>query len=260
MGIGGGVGGLVPGSPLHVNLLHHWFRASVDRCPGRNAVRILGSDRYFASGPHCLNYFFVPPVYTFYVADPQNWVALITFESTALLVSRLSIQMEKQARTAILERGGMEKLYELSRRTLLMNPQQSPGVANCGSNSRCGPGGSRGALRCRAGARGHSRILPTRNWESLARRYLSARPRSGSRRPDARGGGCFGRAPVLSAPSSCGRQLESAYGRLHRVADRHRFGTRALLRKTKPRRGSAPERTTCARRYWMLWLMLSKLR
>jgi two-component system, OmpR family, sensor histidine kinase KdpD len=75
----------------------------------------------------CLNYFFVPPVYTFYVADPQNWVALIAFESTALLVSRLSIQMEKQARTAILERRRMEKLYELSRRTLLMNPQQLPG-------------------------------------------------------------------------------------------------------------------------------------
>src|ERR1700722_20326469 len=76
----------------------------------------------------CLNYFFVPPVYTLYVADPQNWIALLTFESTALLVSRLSIQMEAQARTAILERRRMEKLYELSRRTLLMNPQQSPGA------------------------------------------------------------------------------------------------------------------------------------
>jgi two-component system, OmpR family, sensor histidine kinase KdpD len=76
----------------------------------------------------CLNFFFIPPVYTFYVADPQNWVALITFESAALLVSRLSIQMENQARTAIQERRALEKLYELSRRTLLMNPQQSPGA------------------------------------------------------------------------------------------------------------------------------------
>ncbi|HTB19525.1 MAG TPA: ATP-binding protein [Bryobacteraceae bacterium] len=75
----------------------------------------------------CLNYFFVPPIFTFYVSDPQNWLALITFETTALLVSRLSIQMEKQARTAVSERRGMEKLYELSRRTLLMNPQQLPG-------------------------------------------------------------------------------------------------------------------------------------
>jgi two-component system, OmpR family, sensor histidine kinase KdpD len=76
----------------------------------------------------CLNYFFIPPVYSFYVADPQNWVALLTFESAALLVSRLSIQLEKQARTAIQERRGMEKLYALSRRTLLINPQQSPGA------------------------------------------------------------------------------------------------------------------------------------
>lgn len=76
----------------------------------------------------CLNYYFVPPVYTFYIADLQNWVALITFESTALLVSRLSFQMEMQAHTATLERGRLEKLYELSRRTLLMNPQQSPGA------------------------------------------------------------------------------------------------------------------------------------
>ena len=75
----------------------------------------------------CLNYFFIPPVYTFYVAEPQNWVALITFESAALVVSRLSIQLEKQAHTAIQERRGMEELYQLSRRTLLMNPQQSPG-------------------------------------------------------------------------------------------------------------------------------------
>jgi two-component system sensor histidine kinase KdpD len=75
----------------------------------------------------CLNYFFVPPVYTLHVADPQNWVALITFETTALLVSRLSIQLEKQAGTAILERRRMEALYDLSRRILQMNPQQLPG-------------------------------------------------------------------------------------------------------------------------------------
>lgn len=75
----------------------------------------------------CLNYFFVPPVYTLYVSDPQNWVALLTFESTALLVSRLSIERKNEARTAIQERRGMEMLYELSRRTLLMNPQQPPG-------------------------------------------------------------------------------------------------------------------------------------
>ncbi len=75
----------------------------------------------------CLNYFFVPPVYTLYVEDPQNWVALVTFESTALLVSRLSNQREKAARAAVLERWRMAKLYELSRRILLMDLQCAPG-------------------------------------------------------------------------------------------------------------------------------------
>ncbi len=75
----------------------------------------------------CLNYFFVAPVYSFRVDDPQNWVALITFESIALLVSRLSTQLEMEARTAIRERRNMEKLYELSRRILVLDWHLAPG-------------------------------------------------------------------------------------------------------------------------------------
>ena len=47
---------------------------------------------------NCLNYFFVPPVFTWTVSDPQNWVALIAFEITALTVSRLSTRAQDQAR------------------------------------------------------------------------------------------------------------------------------------------------------------------
>ena len=36
------------------------------------------------------NYFFLPPVGTFTVADPQNWVALFAFLIVALLASQLS--------------------------------------------------------------------------------------------------------------------------------------------------------------------------
>jgi two-component system sensor histidine kinase KdpD len=75
----------------------------------------------------CLNYFFVAPVYSFTVEDPQNWVALIAFESTALIVSRLSTQLETEAQTAIQGQRSMEKLYELSRSVLLLNRQQAPG-------------------------------------------------------------------------------------------------------------------------------------
>src|ERR1700693_4352 len=44
----------------------------------------------------CLNYFFVPPIYSF-VNSPANWVALGAFEFTALIISRLSLRARMQA-------------------------------------------------------------------------------------------------------------------------------------------------------------------
>ena len=70
---------------------------------------------------NCLNYFFVPPVLTWRVSDPQNWVALATFEITALTVSRLSARAQGQARAEARQRAEVEKLYELSRRILFLD-------------------------------------------------------------------------------------------------------------------------------------------
>ena len=36
------------------------------------------------------NFFFLPPVGTFTIADPQNWVALFAFLVTALVASNLA--------------------------------------------------------------------------------------------------------------------------------------------------------------------------
>src|SRR4051794_2032872 len=36
------------------------------------------------------NYFFLPPVRTLTISDPQNWVALFSFLATSLIASRLS--------------------------------------------------------------------------------------------------------------------------------------------------------------------------
>ena len=76
---------------------------------------------------NCLNYFFVPPVFTWTVSDPQNWVALATFEIAALTVSRLSTRAQGQARAEAQQRAEVEKLYELSRRILLLNRRQTIG-------------------------------------------------------------------------------------------------------------------------------------
>jgi len=70
---------------------------------------------------NCLNYFFVPPVFTWTVSDPQNWVALAAFEITALTVSRLSTRAQAKARAEARQRAEVEKLYELSRRILYLD-------------------------------------------------------------------------------------------------------------------------------------------
>jgi two-component system sensor histidine kinase KdpD len=76
---------------------------------------------------NCLNYFFVPPVFTWTVSDPQNWVALAAFEITALTVSRLSTRAQDQARAEARQRVEVQKLYELSRRILLLDRRQTIG-------------------------------------------------------------------------------------------------------------------------------------
>ena len=45
----------------------------------------------------CLNFLFTEPFFSFSVADGQNWVALFTFEATALLVSGLSSKVRFHA-------------------------------------------------------------------------------------------------------------------------------------------------------------------
>jgi two-component system sensor histidine kinase KdpD len=75
----------------------------------------------------CLAYFFAPPILSLRVADPENWVALASFELTALIVSRLSGQVQNQTREAVLERSNATKLYELSRSILVLNRQEPPG-------------------------------------------------------------------------------------------------------------------------------------
>ena len=45
----------------------------------------------------CFNFFFLPPVYTFTIADPQNWVALTAFLITAITAGQLSARAKRRA-------------------------------------------------------------------------------------------------------------------------------------------------------------------
>jgi two-component system sensor histidine kinase KdpD len=59
----------------------------------------------------CFNYFFLPPLYTLTIAHPQNWVALIVFFTTAMVVGQLSALAKQRAEEAEQARSEIESLY-----------------------------------------------------------------------------------------------------------------------------------------------------
>lgn len=65
----------------------------------------------------CFNFFFLPPVHTFTIADPQNWVALTAFFITALAVGQLSARAKRRAEEAEAGRVENRRLYEELRDT-----------------------------------------------------------------------------------------------------------------------------------------------
>ena len=64
------------------------------------------------------NYYFLPPTGTFTIADPQNWIALLAFISTAVIASELSNRARKQTEEAVSRRRELERLYSFSQQLL----------------------------------------------------------------------------------------------------------------------------------------------
>src|SRR6516165_6101618 len=57
------------------------------------------------------NYYFLPPVGTFTIVDPQNWVALAAFLITSIVASQLSGRIRREADAAHARRREVERLY-----------------------------------------------------------------------------------------------------------------------------------------------------
>ena len=62
-------------------------------------------------GMLCFNFFFLPPVGTFTIADPQNWVALAAFTVTAVTAGQLSARAKRRAEEAEAGRRESSRLY-----------------------------------------------------------------------------------------------------------------------------------------------------
>jgi two-component system sensor histidine kinase KdpD len=67
----------------------------------------------------CFNFFFLPPVGTFTIADPQNWVALFTLLAVSIVASHLSSQARRRAQEATARRDELARLFDLTRDILL---------------------------------------------------------------------------------------------------------------------------------------------
>jgi len=76
----------------------------------------------------CYNYFFLPPVGQFTIADPQNWVALFAFLAAALVAGHLSNRAKSQTMEARRRQQDTEQLYALSRAILLTDLDQPIGA------------------------------------------------------------------------------------------------------------------------------------
>lgn len=68
----------------------------------------------------CFNFFFLPPVGTWTIADPQNWVALFVFLAVSLVASRLSHVARARTEEALGRRNELARLFDLSRDVLVM--------------------------------------------------------------------------------------------------------------------------------------------
>jgi len=66
-----------------------------------------------------LNYYFLPPVGTLVVADPEYWVALAVFLAVSFVASQLSLVARQRADDATERRDELNRLFDLSRDILL---------------------------------------------------------------------------------------------------------------------------------------------
>ena len=66
-----------------------------------------------------LNYFFMPPIGTLTIADPENWVALVALLVVSAIGSQLSSSARARAREALARRDELSRLFDLSRDILL---------------------------------------------------------------------------------------------------------------------------------------------
>jgi len=82
------------------------------------------------------NFFFLPPVGTLTISDPQNWIALMAFLAVALVASNLSAVARTRTQEALMRRDEVGKLFDLSRDVLLITDSEAANSSLAGFIAR----------------------------------------------------------------------------------------------------------------------------
>ncbi|MDQ2774310.1 MAG: DUF4118 domain-containing protein, partial [Acidobacteriota bacterium] len=71
------------------------------------------------------NYYFLPPIGTLTITEPQNWAALFVFLATAITASQLSSSARRKAEEAADREHELQRLYAFSRALMLRDGERT---------------------------------------------------------------------------------------------------------------------------------------
>ena len=115
-------------SVFHVNALVAGFAYLLSVLVVAAQWGLLESTATSIAAMLCLNFFFLPPILTLTIADPQNWVALFVFMATALTASQLSARARQRAVEVQTRQAEVERLYSLSRSLMMLSGEPEVGA------------------------------------------------------------------------------------------------------------------------------------
>jgi two-component system sensor histidine kinase KdpD len=72
----------------------------------------------------CLDFFFTTPLFSFEVTNPLDILALISFLTTGLVITRLTTRVREEAAISDRQRFQVDRLYQLAQKLLALNPEK----------------------------------------------------------------------------------------------------------------------------------------
>jgi len=76
----------------------------------------------------CLDYFFIPPIFSLQIANPLNALALLCFLLTALIITQLVAKVREKTVSSELQHQNLKRLYELAQQLLQLEPEVAVGT------------------------------------------------------------------------------------------------------------------------------------